>query len=112
MLPPVTKEITDHSTDRSFEFIFHCDGCRKEWRSSLIQFSKNAEEYDKSTYALIWQVEHDAAYERANNEAIRNFNRCPKCGRMVCNECFVLDAGSKGEDLCSECVPKQKNKSK
>lgn len=106
MLPPVTKEMTDYSTDQTFEFGFHCDVCRKEWRSAPIMFLKKAEECDKSTYALIWRVEHDAAYERANQEAIRHFNRCSGCGKMVCNDCYILDADPKGEDLCGECAKK------
>lgn len=104
MLSPVTKKITDHSTDYSFEFTFHCDLCGKKWRSTLLQYSNKAEALNKSALALLWQTEHDAAYERANQEAIRQFNRCPKCGKMVCNECFILDVDPDENDLCKECT--------
>lgn len=112
MLPPITKEMIDYSTNLLFEFSFHCDVCRKEWRSTPIPFSKKAEDLDQSTCALLWQVEHDSAYERANQEAIRHFNRCPRCGKMVCNDCFILDADPKGEDLCIECASTQMDESK
>lgn len=104
MLLPVTKTITDHSTNDSFKFCFHCDVCGKKWQSPLHYSSKKVEILDKSVLALLWQSEHDAAYERANLEAIRNFNRCPKCGSLVCNECFTLDSGSDGGDLCKVCA--------
>lgn len=104
MLSPITKKIIDHSTEQTFEFSFQCDGCQTLWKSPKLNFSKKDEGLDISVSALLWQVEHDAAYERANQEAIRHFNRCPACGCMVCNSCFVLDAGSGEEDLCRDCA--------
>lgn len=34
----------------------------------------------------------------------RLFNRCPMCGRWVCDDCFVIDGV--GDGRCSECAEK------
>ena len=49
-----------------------------------------------------WQKEHEAAFERAKNEAARHFHRCPSCNRYVCDHCFNDDEG-----LCTDCAPRQ-----
>jgi hypothetical protein len=49
----------------------------------------------------IWQSEHEAAYERANREAMMHFNRCPVCKRWVCDDCFLL---LEDRDVCRECL--------
>jgi len=37
---------------------------------------------------MLWCEQHKAAYERAKLDAAFVFNRCPICGRSVCNGCF------------------------
>ncbi len=54
---------------------------------------------------LMWKVEHDAAYERANTEAVLNFNRCPQCGQRVCDDCFA-----EFEIVCLKCEVQIQNK--
>lgn len=49
-----------------------------------------------------WQKEHEAAFERAKNEAAAHFHRCPSCNKYVCDHCFNEDEG-----LCTECAPRQ-----
>jgi len=49
-----------------------------------------------------WQKEHERAFERAKNEAMRHFHRCPSCNKYVCDHCFNEDEG-----LCTECAPRQ-----
>ncbi len=49
-----------------------------------------------------WQKEHEQAFERAKNEAVRHFQRCPSCNNYVCSHCFNEDEG-----LCTECAPRQ-----
>lgn len=103
MLPPVTKRWDDRSTDRWFRFVFYCDRCGAAWESERYPFSlreaapqSSAEE---SARMLLWRTEHDAAYERANTEALFHFNRCPVCGARVCDSCYLLT-----EDLCASCA--------
>ncbi len=49
-----------------------------------------------------WQKEHEQAFERAKNEAVRHFHRCPSCNKYVCDHCFNEDEG-----LCTDCAPRQ-----
>lgn len=49
-----------------------------------------------------WQKEHEAAFERAQNEARRHFHRCHSCHQWVCDADFNEDEG-----LCVNCAPRQ-----
>jgi hypothetical protein len=49
-----------------------------------------------------WQKEHEQAFERAKNEAMRHFHRCPACQKYVCDACHNEDEG-----MCVECAPRQ-----
>ncbi len=49
-----------------------------------------------------WQKEHETAFERAQNEAMRHFHRCPSCHSYVCDHCFNEDEG-----MCVQCAPRQ-----
>jgi len=49
-----------------------------------------------------WQKEHEKAFEMAQNEARRHFNRCHNCRQWVCDADFNEDTG-----LCVECAPRQ-----
>lgn len=104
MLPPLTRRMEDRSSTGCFRFSFYCDLCGKEWRAEPVRF--NGRDGDPTLSGkvtqLIWQSQHAAAYERANREAMFWHNRCPVCGRWVCQDCFCLreDAGS---DVCRNC---------
>lgn len=104
LLRPLTKQFKDNSTDATFNFIFFCDVCGKEWYSYSLPFSLSKSPFDLNRcdqYAklLLWQSEHDAAYGRANNGAISHFNRCPVCSRWVCDDCFTAM-----EIMCYKCI--------
>ncbi len=49
-----------------------------------------------------WQKEHEQAFERAKNEAMQHFHRCPGCNKYVCDHCWNEDEG-----LCTSCAPRQ-----
>jgi hypothetical protein len=49
-----------------------------------------------------WQKEHEAAFERASNEAKDRFHRCPNDAVYVCAACWNEDEG-----LCVKCAPRQ-----
>ncbi len=109
MLSPITKKYTDLSTSAYFLFRFMCDCCGDYWESEKYLFSQRDSipktKDEKYAHELIWMSEHDAAYERANNEAAFHFNRCPKCGRRVCDNCFSVF-----EDICKECAKNENSK--
>ena len=104
MLKTITKKFRDRSTDRFFKFSFYCDRCGAEWTSNPYYFehgfSERLSEAEKNAKEILYKVDHDAAFERANLEAMLKFNRCGTCGKVVCDECFVM---AEKEDLCKDC---------
>jgi hypothetical protein len=103
MSPFLTKQRTDRSGTESFAFSFFCDCCGKEWKSPIVPFETGgftAIEHEK-VRQMIWEQEHKAAYEQANLEAHLHFNRCPHCGKWVCDDCINL-SDPRGE-ICKEC---------
>ncbi|MCL2509818.1 MAG: zinc ribbon domain-containing protein [Methanomassiliicoccaceae archaeon] len=48
-----------------------------------------------------WQKEHEAAFEKAQNESKQHFHRCPNCNKYVCDQCWNEDA-----TLCTACAPR------
>ena len=102
MLPPVTKKYDDHSTDVYFQFGFHCDECGALWTSEQYPFSlrdsPSASLGERRAHEILWKAEHDAAYERANTEALFHFSKCPRCGKRLCDKCF-----SEFGEMCLSC---------
>ncbi len=49
-----------------------------------------------------WQKEHEAAFQRAQNEAMQHFHRCHNCRSYVCDACFNDQV-----NLCSNCAPRE-----
>lgn len=103
MQDPVTKRYRDHSSREGFAFTFYCDLCGSAWRSVFCSFREREKriltDQEFQLHKQVWQAEHDAAFARANQAALRHFNRCPSCARMICDMCFLdLDIG------CSRCV--------
>ena len=104
---PVTKKYADRSTMEIFSFGFLCDLCGKEWRSARYDFNPGdfASPLDPKVFQLLWRDQHEAAFARSNRDASFVFNRCPECGRRVCNECFHL-AETGVSDICKDCLSK------
>ena len=96
----LTKNITDHSDTEHFSFSFFCDQCGKEWISEEKLFSGGVCDRVQNNTALLllWSNEHRIAFEEASLEARVQYNRCPKCGNWVCDDCFNL-----GADVCRRC---------
>lgn len=105
MLESITKNWEDSSDLKRFKFTFCCDRCGKDIVSPEYKFISGFKpklllsESERKARELIWQRDHDAAYERANNEAAMQLNRCPKCGNRVCDACYELS-----RDLCTDCA--------
>ena len=92
MLPPVTRKFKDLSTERYYQFAFYCDACGAVWTSERYPFCGQRETpmgaEEQKAMDLLWKTDHTAAYERANQEAMLHFNKCPLCGKRVCDDCF------------------------
>lgn len=102
MLSSITRRYRDKSTIEYFQFEFYCDKCGDLWTSEQYPFSlandKQKSNREQKVRDLIWVAEHNAAYERANTEAILHFNKCSVCGKRVCDKCF-----SEFGDTCADC---------
>lgn len=95
MLKTITKRFRDRSTDRFFKFSFYCDRCGREWTSSEYPFehgfSGELGEDEKKARDILFRIDHDAAFERANLEARLRFNQSKSCDGFVCDECFAIE---------------------
>jgi hypothetical protein len=111
----------DLSTDRGYQFKFHCDKCGNGFMSQfdpsiigtaggLLRAASNflggwAGSAGDSAYDIQRAVggkAHDAALEKAVLEGKRHFHQCSRCGKWVCPEvCWNEAAGQ-----CEECAPK------
>jgi hypothetical protein len=114
------RNYDDLSTDRGYQFKFHCDKCGNGFLStfetstigtagSLLRaagglFGGWASSAGNSAYEIQRQVggkAHDAALQRAVEEAKQHFHQCSRCGKWVCPEvCWNAQAGQ-----CEECAP-------
>ena len=108
LLRSVTKRADDNSTAKEFRFTFYCDHCGEAYLSDPIPFSVpdapgRLEDFT-DIQLLIWNAEHEDAYERANRHAQLTFLPCEICGKRVCDECNgeLMD-----DTLCPDCRQKQ-----
>ena len=86
------ESMGDCSTLEEFRFLVRCGECGRTWRSTPVRFSKA-----RALYAR----EREAARERAAAEVPEIFNRCPVCGRLVCDRCFLI---CEDLDMCTACA--------
>ena len=107
MLEPVTKKFEDGSTLETFRFTFFCDICGKAVKEITYPYKPPFKakffisKSERRARELLWLHDHDSAYERANKEVLLQFNRCPACGKRVCEDCY-----NELEGLCRECARK------
>jgi len=107
MASPLTCRSTDHSDLKQFAFSFFCDKCGSEWKSPARPFEQggfSAVEHE-ITRQLIWEQEHRAAFDLANQHAVLRFNYCRQCEKWVCDDCFDAEGDGNGE-FCRECCSK------
>lgn len=102
----VMKEtMGDCSTLEEFRFLVRCQECGRTWRSSSVRFSKAGAapttENRKVILRALYERERVAAREKAAAEVPAIFNRCPVCGRLVCDRCFLI---CEDLDLCIACA--------
>ena len=110
----------DLSTDRGYQFKFHCDKCGNGYMSTfetsvigaasgLLRAASSflggwAGSAGNSAYEVqraIGGKAHDAALAKAVEEGKLHFHQCSRCGRWVCPEvCWNEKAGQ-----CEECAP-------
>lgn len=114
-----TRNYQDDSTDRGFQFEFFCDRCGNGYRtrfqpsatgavSSALDAAGGllggvlgrAADVGHTVHSAAWEKAHDAAYERAVQEATPHFHKCKRCGQWVDDDCWN---GQRA--LCKDCAP-------
>jgi len=115
-----TRNHTDHSTDKGYQFEFFCDRCGNgfmtEFKASAVGVAGSALRVAggllggllgsaaSSSYEIERAVRgpgHDKAFREAVEEAKPNFRQCPKCTHWVCQ----ASCWNATRMLCYECAP-------
>lgn len=115
-----TRNYSDHSTDKGYQFEFFCDRCgngfRSEYKASALGMADSALRVAGSLFGGVlgraagsaYEIEraiqgpaHDQAYREAIGEAKVNFRECPKCSRWAC----AATCWNQGRGLCYDCAP-------
>lgn len=115
-----TKNHTDHSTDKGYQYEFFCDRCgsgfMSEFKPSMTGMAASALQAAGSVFGGIfgrasagsYEIQraiagpaHDRAFHEAVEEAKPNFRQCPKCTKWAClTVCWNQKRG-----LCYTCAP-------
>ena len=109
----------DLSTDKGFQFKFHCDRCRNGYMSrfqpnaigiagSLLSAASSLFGGLGGVQSAAYEIQravggtaHDKALEAAVAEGKQHFKQCTRCGHWVCPDvCWNHSAG-----LCEDCAP-------
>jgi hypothetical protein len=109
----------DLSTDKGFQFKFHCDkcgnGCMSRFQTStlgvassvlsaagsLLGWGYGASNSAYEIQRAVGGKAHDSALETAAEEGKQHFHQCSCCGKWVCPEvCWNAKANQ-----CEECAP-------
>ena len=115
-----TKNHSDHSTDKGYQFEFFCDRCgngfMSEFKASVAGLATSAlrtagsifggilGQAGSSTYEIERAVRgpgHDRAFRDAVEESKPNFRLCPKCAKWVC----LATCWNSKRGLCYDCAP-------
>lgn len=116
----LTDNCDDLSTDKGFQFRFHCERCgngfMSEYRASALGVAQGflgaagrlfgglADRVADSAYAVQRAVggpAHDSALKAAVEEVKDHFKQCSRCGQWVCpDHCWNAERG-----MCEECAP-------
>ncbi len=110
MLSSATEKWEDRSDLTTFRFVFYCDCCGKVISSPEYPFQSGFPERDltegeQQARNLLWQRDHDAAYERANLYVLANhIHFCEVCGAHICGDCAVFCDELKGAVCCDTCL--------
>jgi hypothetical protein len=115
-----TRNYTDLSTDKGFQFEFNCNHCGTGYRTRFQAFALGtvssaldaanslfggvfgrAADLGERARSATWQKAHDEAFVEAMEELKPDFVQCPRCSNWVCRKnCWNTKKG-----LCKECAP-------
>ncbi len=110
----------DQSTDKGFQFEFHCQRCnngvRTKFAASTVGtvtgalqiaggllggiFGKAAD-IGNEVRSASWEKAHDSAFQNAWEEVKPHFVQCPRCSAWVCRQ----SCWNERKGMCKECAP-------
>ena len=100
----LSEVLIDLSNQDQFCFAVVCTECGSQWKSTPVRFSKAGvvpqTEEKKIIFRTLYQREWEKARLKAIDDAMHIFNCCPMCGRLVCNDCFMI---CDELDMCKTC---------
>ncbi len=115
-----TRNHTDHSTDKGYQFEFFCDRCgngfMSEFKASAAGMAGSAlraasgllggvfGRASSSAYEIERAIQgpaHDKAFRDAVETTKPSFRLCPKCAKWVC----LASCWNNARSLCYECAP-------
>jgi len=115
-----TRNHSDHSTDKGYQFEFFCDRCGNgfmtQFKASMAGFATGALRAAGDVFGGLfgrasagsYEIErvvrgpgHDNAFREAVEETKPNFRQCPKCSHWVCKPMCWNDK----RGLCHDCAP-------
>lgn len=110
----------DLSTDKGYQFKFHCDKCGNGFMSkfqpsyigmagsflnaasNLLGWGHNAGNSAYEVQRAVGGSAHDTALQTAVEEGKQHFHQCSRCGKWVCPEvCW-----NEGANQCEGCAPR------
>jgi RNA polymerase subunit RPABC4/transcription elongation factor Spt4 len=114
-----TRNYNDQSTDAGFQFEFYCDRCGNGYQTPFLASATGtissaldaasslfggilggAANAAHSVRSATWEHAHDAAFEKAVEEARPHFHKCKRCGKWVDDDCWNDE-----RTLCKDCAP-------
>ena len=115
-----TRNYSDLSTSKGFQFEFYCDRCGSGFRtrfkpsvsgtlSEVLDTAGSlfggifgsAANVGERVRSATWEKAHDEAFLEAMRELKPDFIQCPRCSSWVCRKsCWNVKKG-----LCKECAP-------
>jgi hypothetical protein len=115
-----TRNHTDHSTDKAYQFEFYCDRCgngfMSEFQTSAVGLASTAvraagglfggflSSVGSNSYEIERAIQgpgHDRAFRQAIEETKPQFRQCTRCSHWVCNStCW-----NEKRMLCYDCAP-------
>jgi len=101
----IEEYLEDCSTQEKFQYQIQCENCGKIWKSKSRPFSQAcmapSTEGKRIIYKTLYHREKAEAFSLAAQEAKEVFSRCPICGHLVCDDCFML---CEEIEMCRDCA--------
>ena len=103
--------LLDYSSDTELSFAVCCAVCGKQYSGIRRRFSKAKRPPASDGKKIIYQILYRREWEQLRAETIqsakRQFNFCPVCQRLVCDNCFLI---CEELDMCKACAEELKEK--